>query len=345
MNTNTIEYVIGLDIAKSTFQVHKESAGGTLIEQKQLKRAQLLGYFKRQPRCLIGIEACGTAHYWARTLQALGHEVKLIPPAYVKPYVRRNKTDARDAAAICKALKEEDMTFVPIKSPEQQASRALERSRYLLLKQCTQLRNSLRSQLAEHGVVARGGKGGFDTLAQQIRDGSAPVPEQLVAVLQTLLEHIDSLARDIQLLEDRIAAAAKANADMRRIATIPGIGPITAHAIVTAIGDGKQFRTARDCAAWAGMTPRINGTAGKNRHGRISRKGENHLRRVLVLGASTLMRHARTRSDSASAWQRGILARRPVKVAVVAQAARNIRIAWAVLVSGGVYQPRRACAR
>jgi transposase len=300
---------IGLDIAKSVFQVHGEDTNGKIVIQKKLRRAQVEEFFRKQPTCLIGLEACGTSHHWARTLRELGHDVRLIPPAYVKPFVKRNKNDARDAAAICTALGRPDMRFVAVKSIEQQASRGLERSRMLLVKQRTQLMNSVRGQLAEFGIIAAVGRRGFEQLAARVAT-----------------------------LEDRIMVIARDHAVMRRLTTIPGIGGLTAHAVVTAVGDGGQFSSARDFAAWCGLTPRQHASAGKQYSRGISRQGDDSLRKLFALGASNLMRHARSRSDRATEWQRGILARRPVKVAVLAQAAKNARVAWALLMSGETYR-------
>jgi len=333
MNTITI----GLDIAKAVFQVHGEDSG-KIVLQKRLRRAQMLDFFAKLPRALIGIEACGSSHYWARTLQDLGHEVRLIPAAYVKPFVRRNKTDARDAAAICAALGRPDMRFVAIKSVAQQAARGVERSRDLLVKQHTQLMNSVRSQLAELGIIAPQGRRGFIGLAQLVSTGDGRIPAPLMAALRMLIGHIEQLGKAIAALERQIVAAARAHPMMRRLATIPGIGPLTAHAIVTAIGDGKQFASARDFAAWCGLTRRVDQTADTRRERGISRQGEMRLRKLLALGASTIMRHLRSCPARATAWQYGILARRPIKVAVLAQAAKNARIAWAMLQSGQVYR-------
>jgi transposase len=337
--------MIGLDIAKSVFQVHGEDAAGQVVVQRRLRRSQVAAFFAELPATRIGIEACGSAHHWARELSTLGHEVRLIPAAYVKPFVRRNKTDARDAAAICTALGRPDMRFVAIKSREQQAARGLERSRDLLVRQHTQLMNSVRSQLAEFGLVAAQGRRGFVALAAAVAAGTAAVPALLLTALRLLVQQIDRLATAIALLEQRIVAAARAHPAMRRLATIPGIGPLTAHAIVTAIGEGKQFARARDFAAWCGLTRRVDQSADKRREHGISRQGDNGVRKLLVLGASALLPHRRACPERATAWQRGILARRPVKVAVVAQAAKNARTAWAMLQSGASYrQPRDSAA-
>jgi transposase len=230
------------------------------------------------------------------------------------------------------------MRFVPIKSVDQQASRGLERSRDLLVKQRTQLMNCTRSLLAELGITAAHGRRGFVELVARVRDGDAAIPPVLLTALLALIQQIDSLHTAIAALEDQIMAEARQHPVMRRLAGIPGIGGLTAHAIVTAIGDGRQFGSARDFAAWCGLTPQEHASAGKRHDRGISRQGEIRLRKLLALGASTIMRSARSRTDRATAWQRGILARRPVKVAVLAQAAKNARIAWALLVSGETYR-------
>lgn len=340
MNTITI----GLDIAKSVFQVHGE-AMGEIVLQKRLRRSQVADLFAKLPRSLVGLEACGSSHYWARMLRDLGHEVRLIPAAYVKPFVKRNKTDARDAAAICAALGRPDMRFVAIKSVEQQAARGVERSRDLLVKQHTQLMNSVRSQLAELGIIAPQGRRGFTELTQLIRIGDDRVPPMLAAALRMLIGHIEQLGKAVAKLEQQIVTAARAHPAMRRLTTIPGVGPLTAHAIVTAIGDGKQFASARDFAAWCGLTRRVDESADKRRERGISRQGEMRLRKLLALGASTIMRHLKSCPARATSWQHGILARRPIKVAVLAQAAKNARVAWAMLQSGEVYRtPATAAA-
>jgi transposase len=330
---------IGLDIAKSVFHVHVADSSGRVLQSRKLRRAQVEPFFARQPRAVVGIEACGTAHHWGRRLSGFGHEIRLIPAAYVKPFVKRNKNDARDAEAICEAVQRPGMKFVAIKSVEQQAARGLERARDLLVKQRTQLRNCARSLLAEMGITAPQGERGFAELVQRMEAGEAGViPEAMKAALRPLIRQIGLLAAEIIALEERIVAAARQEPMMRLLASIPGVGPITAHAVVTAIGDGKQFRSARDFAAWCGLTPQEHSSAGKRRQKGISRQGERRLRKLFALGASTIMRGARSRSERATAWQRGILARRPMKVAVLAQAAKTARIAWAMLVSGETYR-------
>lgn len=331
--------MIGLDIAKSVFQVHGEDPSGQTVIQKRLRRAQVVEFFAKLPRSRVGIEACGSSHHWGRELKKLGHEVRLIPAAYVKPFVKRDKADARDAAAICAARGRPDMRFVAIKSVERQAARGLERARDLPVKQHTQLRNSVRSQLAELGIVAAQGRRGFAELSLLIAGGDERIPPILLGALGLLLRQSEALGRDIATIEKQIVAGGGGDPAMRRLVTIPGVGGAIAHAIVSAIGDGKQFATARDFAAWCGLTPREHRSAGKKREGGISRQGDMRLRKLLALGAGTMIRRARACPDRATAWQRGTLARRPVKVAVLAQAAKTARIAWAMLQSGACYRP------
>jgi transposase len=269
----------------------------------------------------------------------------LIPAAYVKPFVRRNKTDGRDAAAICAAPGRPDRRFVAVKSPEQQAWRSLERSRELLVKQHTQILNSVRGLLAEFGIVAAQGRKGFSELKARVLDEGSVLPEVLLVALRTLLAQLVPLEAAIAKLEDGIVAAVRSNPAMRRLCTIPGVGALTAHAVVAAIGEGRQFSPARDFAAWAGLTPQENSSGEKRRQKGISRQGESRLRKLFAPGASTVMRNARVSKDRATAWQSGLPARRPMKVAVLAQAAKTARIVWAGLTSGEAYRrPRTAAA-
>jgi transposase len=336
--------MIGLDIAKTVFQVYGEDAGGKPVLRKRLGRESVARFFENLPPAVVGIEACGSSHHWARVLTALGHTVRLIPAAYVRPFVKRNKTDARDAEAICEAMQRPSMRFVPLKSVEQQAARGLETARDLLVRQRTQLMNATRGLLAELGVVAAQGSRGFDALCQKIDAGDPAIPVPLRPALCALVEQWRAAGAAADALEAQIVARARADATMRRLMKVPGIGPLTAHAIVAAIGDGRQFASARDFAAWAGLTPREHQSANSRRSGHISRQGDPGVRRLLTLGASAVMRQVRARPEKASAWTRGILARRPVKVVVVAQAARTARIAWAMLRSGDTYRDARATA-
>ena len=282
-------------------------------------------------------------YYWGRTLRAMGHEVRLIPAAYVKPFVQQDRR-ARRGGASRVAARRPDMREVAIKSEEQQASRALERSRELMVKQRTQAMNSLRAMLAEFGVVAAQGARGFAKLTARLTSDDPGLPETLIAALRIVLAQLDNLTPAIAAIEDRIKAVVKADPDMRRLARIPSVGFLTAHAVVAAIGDGRRFRSAHDFTAWGGMTPRETSSGGKRRTRGLSRQGESRLRKLFALGAVTLLRDARSRDDRATQWQRGILARRPMKVAVMAQPAKTARIVWAVLTSGKEYEPRAAAA-
>jgi transposase len=336
--------MIGLDIAKTVFQVYGEDEGRRPVLRKRLGRGSVEAFFAKLPRAVIGIEACGSAHYWARVLSALGHEVKLLPAAYVRPYVKRNKTDARDAEAILEAMRSPSMHFVPVKSIERQAARGIETARELLVRQRTQLMNAVRGLLAEFGLTAAQGTNGFQALCMRIDGRDPAIPEALLPALKAMLLQWHATGEAAKDLEVQLVARAKAGPAMRRLMKVPGIGPLTAHAIVAAIGDGSQFGSARDFAAWAGLTPREHQSAKRRRTGNISRMGDPGVRRLLTLGASAVIRQIKVKPEQATPWLRGILARRPVKVAVVAQAAKTARIAWAMLRSGEDYRARPALA-
>lgn len=331
----------GIDLAKSVFQVHGVDAEGQAVMRRQLRRAQVLKFFAAQPPALIGMEACGSAHHWARELTRLGHEVKLMPPAYVKPYVRRGKNDARDAEAICEAVSRPSMRFVPIKTVEQQCARALHRARDLLVRQRTQAANALRAMLYEMGLISRRGRTGIAQLVERI-EARQQITEALLVALRPLARQWRELDAAIGALDRQLVGQAKADPRVRRLMRIPDVGPVTAHAVVAAIGDGRQFASARDFAAWVGLTRLGHDTGGKVRSsGHISKAGDRSLRRLFVLGASSGLRHVRANPDKGSAWIRGLLARRPVKVVVVARAAKTARCVWAVLAKD---QPYRAAA-
>ena len=334
--------MIGLDIAKTVFQVYGEDEGRRPVLRKRLGRASVEAFFAKLPRAVIGIEACGTSHHWARVLSALGHGIKLLPAAYVRPYVKRNKTDARDAEAILEAMRSPSMRFVPVKSVERQAARGIETGRELLVRQRTQLMNAMRGLLAEFGIIAAQGTNGFQALCLKIDGADPAIPEALLLALKAMLLQWRAAGEAARDLEMQLVARAKPDPAMRRLMKAPGIGPLTAHAIVAAIGDGSQFGSARDFAAWAGLTPREHQSAKRRRAGSISRMGDPGVRRLLTLGASAVIRQIKAKPERATAWQRGILQRRPVKVAVVAQAAKTARIAWAMLRSGEDY--RASCA-
>ena len=334
----------GIDLAKSVFQVHGVDASGAVVVQRQLRRGQLLKFFARQAPALIGMEACGSAHYWAREMVRLGHDVKLMPPSYVKAYVRRGKNDARDAEGCCEAVSRPSMRFVPIKTVEQQGQRALHRARDLLVRQRTQSGNAIRAMLYEMGLIASKGRSGIAELVELVEAGANIAPGLLVA-LTPLVRQWRQLEAEITTMDTALAAQARAHPDARRLMKIPGVGPVTAHAVVAAVGDARQFASARDFAAWVGLTRLNHDTGGKTRlTGHISKAGDRSLRRLLVLGASGALRHVRAKPGAGSPWIRGLLARRPVKVAVVAQAAKTARIVWAVLAKNEDYraQPHQA---
>lgn len=329
----------GIDLAKNVFQAHGVDATGQVVVQRQLRRAQMVKFFAAQPPALIGMEACGSAHHWARTLSALGHEVKLMPPAYVKAYVKRNKNDARDADGCCEAVSRPTMRFVPVKTVEQQCARAIHRSRDLLVRQRTQLANAIRGHLYEMGLASAKGAAGIKALLGQIEAADEAIPAALLACLEPLARQWRALDGEIGKLDKQILAQVRQQRAALRLTTIPSVGPIIAHATIAAIGDGRQFASARDFAAWLGLTRKNHDTGGKHRlTGHISRAGDGGLRRLLILGASSWLRQVRVKPDKGSPWIRGLLARRPVKVAVVAQAAKTARIIWAMLNSGQDYR-------
>jgi transposase len=335
--------MIGLDLAKSVFQVHGVDEAGQVVVRRQLRRSQVEGFFSRLEPAVVGMEACGGAHHWARTLQGLGHEVRLMPAAYVKPYLKRNKTDGRDAEAICEAMQRPTMRFVAVKRPEQQAVLALHRTRALLVRQRTMVANALRAAFAEFGVVAAPGVKGLRALIAQL-PAPAAVPAEAGPALAALARHWERLTADIEALETRIVHAVRADEAARRLMEIPGIGPIGASAILAAVPDARQFRSGRGFAAWLGLTPRQNNSGGKRRAGGISKQGERHIRSLLIIGASAHLRQERGRGVK-DPWLAGLLARRPVKVAAVARAAKTARIVWALLARGERYRapaPRAA---
>lgn len=330
---------IGLDIAKRVFQAHGVNAAGRAVLRRKLNRGGVLDFFRTLPPCLVGIEACGTAHHWAREIQALGHDVRLMPASYVKPYVKRGKTDAADAEAICEAVTRPTMRFVPVKTPEQQAVLMLHRTRDLLVRQRTMLVNALRGHMAELGLTAPQGISKVaDLVAMLMGEDEKAMPVLARQALQGLAAELETLGERIEAVEADILAWHKGNEASRRLATIPGIGPITASAIVASITDPAQFRSGRHLAAWIGLVPRQNSSGGKERQGGISKQGDRSLRRLLVLGAIAVIRHTRTRSAAEASWLKDLLERRPAKLAAVAQANKTARIVWALLVRGGTYR-------
>jgi len=330
---------IGLDIAKRVFQVHGADATGKGQLRRKLQRADVLTFFASLPPCLVGIEACSTAHYWAREIRALGHEVRLMPASYVKPYVKRGKTDAADAEAICEAVTRPTMRFVPIKSAEQQAVLMLHRTRDLLVRQRTMLVNALRGHMAELGIIAPQGISRVgDLLAALMGEDGAKLPKLARQALQGLAAELEAVGDRVKQIDAAIMVWHKENEVSRRLATIPGVGPITASAIVATVTDPAQFQSARQFAAWIGLVPKQNSSGGKERQSGISKQGDRYLRRLLVLGATAVIRHARTKATAETAWLRGVLDRRPVRLASVAQANKTARIVWALMARGETYR-------
>jgi transposase len=332
---------IGLDIAKHVFQVHGVDASGAVVIRQKLRRSEVLAFFETLAPALIGMEACPTSHHWARELRALGHEVRLMPPAYVKPYVKRQKNDAADAEAICEAVSRPTMRFVPIKSVDQQSALMLHRARDLLIRQRTMLKNALRGHLAEFGLTAPQGTSGNAMLAAIVEDEDLELLHPLAR--ETLLLFVDQL-RELQAkiatLDARILAWHRANEISRRLETIPGIGPVIASALAATIPDANAFSSGRQLAAWIGLVPRQNSSGGKERLGRITKQGEPYLRRLLVIGAAAVLRFSRDRTSALGAWVGALRARRPAMVATVGLANKLARIAWAVMVRGVPFQPR-----
>ena len=336
---------IGIDVAKSVFQFHGVDAGGRAVLRRALRRREVLAFAEKLPPCVIGMEACATAHHWARELVRLGHEVRLMPPAYVKAYVRRQKNDQADAAAICEAVTRPAMRFVAVKSAEQQSVLVLHRGRELLVGQRTALINALRGHLAEFGVVAPQGKRHVGDLMAVISDAAdARLPKIARSVLAALVRQMQRLELEIASLDKRLLAWHRAVESSRRLATIPGIGPVTATAIVASVTDPSVFNSGREFAAFLGLVPRQSSSGGKERLGRISKMGDRYIRKLLVVGATAVLRHARKDGSPSKAWAEALLQRKPFKVAAVALANKTARIAWAVLVRGDVYQVGKAGA-
>lgn len=329
---------IGLDIAKNVFQVHGVDADGVVVLRQRVTRSRMWKFFAKLPPCLIGIEACASSHYWARELVALGHNVKLMPAQYVKPYVKRGKNDAADAEAICEAVTRPTMRFVAIKTPEQQSAMVLHRVRLILNRQRTQLSNALRSHLAEFGIVAPIGRNGIEQLLDIISD---PTDERVPSDARICMEMLAAQLRVVkeQILDNdrRIMASARETELGRRLMEIPGVGPLVASAIVATVPDPAIFRSGRNLAAWIGLVPRQNSSGGKERLGGITKAGHQYLRQMLIVGAMALVRYAE-RNGTKRPWLVQLLARRKAKVAAVALANKNARMIWAMMASGERYR-------
>lgn len=332
---------IGLDIAKHVFQVHGVDDVGAVVVRRRLRRSEVLAFFEALGPCLVGMEACATAHYWGRSIMALGHRVKLMPPSYVKPYVKRQKNDAADAAAICEAVTRPTMRFVPVKGEEQQGILVLHRTRELLIRQRTMLINALRAHLAEFGIAVAQGRAGVATLIAFVEDDEHDlIPAIARDGLLAVADQLRAAHERVDMIEDKILIWHRSNEQSRRLETIPGVGPITASAIAATVTDASLFRCGRELAAWIGLVPRQNSSGGKERLGHISKKGDPYLRRLLVVGAHAVLRFARTGKASTTKWAASLLARKPYKLAAVALANKMARIAWALLTTNEVFRPQ-----
>ena len=329
---------IGLDLAKSVFQVHGVDRAGKVVIRRQLKRSQVLAFLRKLPPCLVGMQACATSHCWAREIAALGHEVRMMPARYVKAYVKRNKNDAADAEAICEAVTRPTMRFVAIKTAAEQSVLMLHRTRQLFVRQRTALINALRAHLAELGIVAGVGRNGLDKLLKVIADdGDERVPAPARDCLLALCAQLAMVQRQILEADRRILAWHRASQASRRLAEIPGVGPLIASALVASIPDPHAFRSGRDLSAWIGLVPKQHSTGGKERLGHISKAGNRYLRSLLVVGALSVIRRAKQTGSTKRAWLIALMARRSTKVAAIALANKIARIAWAIMVRGTRY--------
>ena len=330
---------IGLDLAKSVFQVHGVDATGQVMVRKSLRRSQMLPFFAKLPPCLVGIETCGTSHHWARELIKLGHEVRLMLPAYVKPYVKRGKTDAADAEAVCEAVTRPTMRFVAVKTLEQQAALSMHRTRDLLVKQRTQLINMIRSLLAEFGVDIPKGLERALLMARQIIDGQSPdVPVEAAKIVGTLSQQALETHMRLREIDRDLLVWLRSNDVARRLTTIPGIGPVGAMALAASVTDPHQFRSGWQFATWLGLTPLQRSSGGKERLGRITKMGDKYLRKLLIVGMTSLVRRAKYNPGRIDPRLADLLARKPARVATVAMANKTARVIWAIMARGEIYR-------
>jgi transposase len=335
---------VGLDIAKNVFQVHGIDDHGRTVLRRKVRRDQLLKLFGGFEPCLVGIEACATAHHWARELASLGHQVRLMPPAYVKAYVKRSKNDAADAEAICEAVTRPTMRFVPVKSAEAQSVLMLHRARHLLVRQRTAQASALRAHLAEYGIVAAKGISRLRDLLAVLDAGATNLPELARQTLLLIAQLIEALTMQIRKIETELLAWHRTSPVSQRLETIPGIGFITATALAATVLDARVFRSGRQFAAWLGLVPRQNSSGGKERLGGISKMGDRYLRHLLVVGATAIVRYTRRKTTAVSLWANRLLERKPARVVTVAVANKMARIAWAVMARDENYRANPAAA-
>jgi transposase len=337
--------IIGIDLAKSVFQVHGIDATGEPVVRRQLRRRSVLPFFKKLPRCLVGMEACATSHHWARELEKLGHDVRMMPPRYVKPYVKRNKNDAADAEAICEAVQRPTMRFVPIKTPEQQSVLMLHRTRHLFVRQRTTLINAIRAHLAEFGIIAGVGRHGVEQLLVLIAKGEDDrIPSAARDCLMALAAQLELVKRQVTEADRRILICHRANKTSKRLEGIPGVGPLIATALVASIPDPHVFRSGRDLSAWIGLVPKQTSTGGKERLGSISKAGNRYLRRLLFVGALSVIKRAKQLGYTRHPWLVRLMERRSTKVAAIALANKIARIAWAMMAHNESYRAPQIAA-
>ena len=334
--------VIGLDLAKSVFQVHGINAEGEVVVRRKLSRSRVLAYFNQLEPCLVGMEACATAHYWGRELRALGHEVKLMPPQFVKPYLKSQKNDMRDAEAICEAVTRPTMRFVPIKTPDQQALLALHGVRDHWVRLSTRLINTLRGYLAEFGIVAARGRMGVEAILDTLADDQDDrIPDLARECLMPLANELRHVKQQILETDRKILKAHRANSICQRLDTIPGVGPVIATRVVAEVPDPRVFKSGRAFSAWVGLVPKQHSSGGRERLGKITKKGNPELRRLLVAGAMSMIIRAKQLGFTKHPWLSRLLERKPMMVVAIAMANKIGRMIWALMVKGEKFNPAK----